>query len=290
MPKIAIATCAPLPDLDDDEGMLLAELAGRGVDARPVIWSDPQADWGAFDAVIIRSTWDYSERNDEFVAWAARAGALTRLFNPPAIIAWNTDKHYLADLAAAGIPVVPTTFVEPGDDWEPDGLEEFVVKPTISCGSRDTMRYALPGSGDVPRAHVRRLLAEGRSVMVQPYLAAVDTVGESALIFIDGRYSHSIRKGQMLHRDRAGDKVVGLYVEEQINARTATADEMSVAERVLDAIPGGRGQVLYARVDLIPDDAGRPVLLELELTEPSLFYRYGPDVVSRLATGLLNRL
>ena len=122
---------------------------------------------------------------------------------------------------ASSAEAVPTTFVEPGEAWSFEGLGEFVVKPTVSCGSRDTMRYALPGSGDAPDAHVRRLLDEGRSVMLQPYLEAVDTVGESALIFIDGAYSHSIRKGQMLHRDRSGAKVVGLYVEEQIDPRTA---------------------------------------------------------------------
>ncbi len=290
MPKIAIATCAPLPDLDDDEGMLITELSERGVDVRSAVWSDPDVDWGAFDAVIIRSTWDYSERRDAFVAWADGVGAVTRLFNPSPIIRWNTDKHYVADLAGAGIPVVPTTFVEPGKTFSLAGLEEFVVKPAVSCGSRDTMRYALPGSGDAPAVHVQRLLDEGRSVMLQPYLEAVDTVGESSLIYIDGIFSHSIRKGQMLHRDRSGDTVSGLYVAEQIDARTPTEAELEVAERVLDAIPGGRDQVLYARVDLIPDADGRPTLLELELTEPSLFYRYAPDVVSRLATALLSRV
>ena len=290
MPLICIVTCSALPELDKDEDLLRFELIDRGVEVRPAVWSDPEVDWSLFDAAIIRCTWDYSERGDEFVAWARRAGAATRLLNPAPIVAWNTDKHYLADLAAAGIPVVPTTFVEPGEAWSFEGLGEFVVKPTVSCGSRDTMRYALPGSGSTPDAHVRRLLDEGRSVMLQPYLEAVDTVGESALIFIDGTYSHSIRKGQMLHRDRSGAKVVGLYVEEQIDPRTATEAELAVAERVLDAIPGGREQILYARVDLIPDAQGAPTLLELELTEPSLFYRYAPDVVSRLATGLLNRL
>ncbi len=289
MPRIAIATCAELPDLDPDEARLREVLIDRGIAADAVIWDDASADWAAYDACIIRCTWDYSDRIDEYLPWADRVAGLTALFNPASIVRWNTDKHYLADLAAAGVPVVPTRFIEPGAPWDLDGLEEFVVKPTISCGSRDTMRYSTATSGSAPAEHVQRLLDDGRSVMVQPYLSAVDTIGESALMFIDGVFSHSIRKGQMLRLDTDSTRVVGLYAEERIDPRTPTDAELVVAERVLDAVPVPE-RLLYARVDLVPDADGNPVLLELELTEPSLFFNHDPSAVDRLADALLARI
>jgi glutathione synthase/RimK-type ligase-like ATP-grasp enzyme len=291
---IAIATCAELPDLDADEQILVAELIRRGLDARPVVWDDESVDWSSFEAVVIRATWDYSLHRDAFMAWADRVETQTLLLNPAAVVQWNTDKRYLLEMAAAGVPIVPTVFLAPGEaatGWEPPaGFNDFVIKPAVSAGSRDTMRYSLETSGDAPARHVQRLLAGGEVIMIQPYLDAVDTVGETALIFIGGEFSHAIRKGQMLSRDEHGDKVAGLYVQEDINARSATQAELDVAKQVLAAIPGDFGDLLYARVDVIPDGAGNPVLLELELTEPSLFFEHDADAAVRFATALLARI
>lgn len=290
MPRIGIATCGEIPELEIDEQPFAAALTASGAEAVPVVWSDSAIDWSSFDAVVIRATWDYSTRLDEFLAWARGVESVSRLFNPSSIVHWNTDKHYLAELSAAGIATVPTLFVEPGEQPSFAGLEEFVVKPAVSCGSRDTMRYIAAEAGAAPEEHVQRLLAQQRSVMIQPYLPAVDTIGESALIFIGGEYSHSIRKGQMLRPGVPGDRVAGLYVKEPIDPRTATDEEIEVARRVLAAVPGGSEALLYARVDLIPDQAGRPVLLELELTEPSLFFSYTSGAAERMVEVLLSRL
>ena len=293
---IAIATCAELPDLDEDERRLIDALSALGATARPVVWDDPSIDWSTFDAVVLRATWDYSRRIEEFIAWTRRVAAVTSLFNPADVVEWNTDKRYLTDLAAAGVPIVPTVFIEAGGDrgadgWEPPaGASEFVVKPVVSAGSRDTMRYSAATSGDAPDAHIRRLLAAGESVMIQPYLEAVDTVGETALVFIGGEFSHAIRKGQMLRLDTEGEKVAGLYVQEEIDPREASAAERAVADAALAVIPGGFERVLYARVDVIPDSSGDPVVLELELTEPSLFFQHDETAAPRLAAAILARL
>jgi hypothetical protein len=271
--RVALATCAELPGLGEDEPLLLHALRDRGVATDPVVWDDRTVDWSSFELVVVRSTWDYAPRREQFVAWAR---SLPRVLNPAEVISWNTDKRYLGTLPGA----VHTTFVAPGESWDPpDG--EYVVKPTVSAGSRDTARYR-PGEEGRARGHVCELLAAGRTVMVQPYLGAVDDVGETALLFFAGRYSHAIRKGRMLKAgaDPAGS---GLYVEEDIRPRAPSPAERGAAEKVLDAMPWARDQLLYARVDLIPGPDGVPLLVELELAEPSLFLSYSPDAPQRLA-------
>ncbi len=295
--SIGIATCAELPDLDEDERRLLDALTALGAEAVPAVWDDPLIDWSSFDAVILRATWDYSRRIEEFIAWTRRVASVSILLNPADVVEWNTNKRYLTDLAAAGVPIVPTVFVEVPQvssdaiAWEPPaGFAEFVVKPVVSAGSRDTMRYSPVTSGDAPDLHVRRLLAAGEAVMIQPYLEAVDTIGETALVFIGGEFSHAVCKGQMLRLDSEGEKVAGLYVVEEITPRSASQAERAVADAALAAIPGGLDRVLYARVDVIPDASGAPVLLELELTEPSLFFQHDHTAAPRLAAALLARL
>ena len=278
--RVALVTCAALPDLDDDDRLLVAPLARRGLTAEAVVWDDPAVDWAAYDLVVLRDPWDYVERRDAFVAWAA---GVPRLANPADVVAWNTDKRYLGELAAAGAPVVPTTWVAPGDGWRGPGAGEFVVKPVVGAGSRDSGRYdaSRPADRRLAEAHVRRLAAAGRTAMVQPYLAAVDTHGETALVFIGGAYSHAIRKGALLTGPATGDDP--LYRPETITPRTPSGAERDVAARVLAACPFPADRLLYARVDLIPGPDGAPVLVELELTEPSLFLGTADGAADRLA-------
>ncbi len=275
--KVALVTCAALPDLDPDDRLALAPLAAYGIEAVAERWDDPAVDWAAYDLVVLRSPWDYPDRRDDFVAWAR---CVPRLVNPAHVVAWNTDKHYLADL---DVPVVPTSYVAPGETFRPPAAE-FVVKPTVGVGSRDTGRYQ-PADHDTAAAHVARLHATGRTAMVQPYLSAVDDHGETALLYFAGRFSHAIRKGPML--DGANAEVTGLYKREQITGRVPTAAELAVGDKV---VAGLDPAVLYARVDLVPDPAGSPVVLELELTEPSLFLGYSADAADRFAAAVAARL
>ena len=278
------------PDLYDDDHLLRDALRERGVTVDAVRWDDPAADWAAYDLAVIRSPWDYPERHDAFVAWAHR---VPRLANPADVIEWNTDKHYLRELAAAGLPVTPTEFVEPGGSWTAPASGEWVVKPTVSGAAQNTGRYAMPGQAALAEAHVARLTAAGRTAMVQPYLAAVDTAGETSVLCTpDGNgeltYSHGIRKGPLLTGPDAG-RPPEEYVED-IAPRTPTAAELAVAAQVLAAVPGGTGRLLYARVDLIPGPDGEPILVELELTEPSLFFQHAPGSAERMADAVLARL
>jgi glutathione synthase/RimK-type ligase-like ATP-grasp enzyme len=283
--RIALATAIAAFALDDDLPPLLDALRARGHVAEAVAWDDPTVSWSRFDLALLRSTWNYTECPVEFLAWCERVAANTRLLNPPALVRWNTDKRYLSDLAAKDVPVIPAHFLAPGDDPASfPAHAEFVVKPCIGAGSRDTQRYTAPNRA-AAIAHAKRLLDAGRHVLVQPYLEAVDTAGETALLFFAGRFSHAIRKGPLLQRD--GAATAALFAPEAITPREPSSAEIEVAHRALAAIPGGAP--LYARVDLLPSTDG-PQLLELELTEPSLFFATDPRAADRFVAALIARL
>jgi len=293
-PRIALASVAAARALDDDLAPLLQALQARGAAAEVVDWDDAAADWARFDLVLPRSTWDYAERLPEFLAWAARVAACTRLLNPLDVLRWNTDKHYLADLERAGVAIVPSTFVEPEADAAAaldaflagTDTAEFVVKPAVGAGSRDAQRHGRHAVA-AARTHIERLLAAGRSALLQPYLDRVDAHGETALIHFDGVFSHAIRKGPLLRRDDG--PTAELFAAEDITPRDASAAERALAQDALRAIPFAR-PLAYARVDLIHDADGAPLVLELELAEPSLFFAHGAGSARRLAQVLLARL
>ena len=298
-PKIALVTAIPALLLDDDLPPLEAALRKAGLETQILAWDDPTVSWSRFDAVLLRSPWDYVDRLPEFLAWCERVSALTTLLNPLAVVRANTDKHYLADLEKAGVPVVPSRFIEPGDDAgkaldaflaEFAKAAEFVVKPAVGAGSRDAQRHGRE-QRDAAVAHSQRLIKANRSVLLQPYLPSVDQAGETALVHFNGVYSHAIRKGPLLQRDEGPtDK---LFAPEAITAREPGADERAVAAAALAALPALfklDGPLAYARVDLIRDADGAPRLLELELTEPSLFFAHADGSADRFAAALKKRL
>jgi glutathione synthase/RimK-type ligase-like ATP-grasp enzyme len=282
MLTVALATCAEVPELDEDGPALVEALRKRGVEPVAAVWDDPAVDWRRFELVVLRSTWDYAERRDEFLAWIDR---LPRVVNPPVVVRWNSDKAYLGELAAAGVPVVPTTFIDPGDALEPFA-SKVVLKPRISAGGRNTARYEAHEL-ELARRHLEALHAAGRPAMVQPYLDGIDVVGEAALIWIGGAYSHAITKGALLRPGQTPG--TGLFLAETIAAREASAAEHDAAERALVALPFGPDALAYARVDLLPAPDG-PVVLEVELTEPSLYLGYNPAAADRFAQAIVEAL
>jgi glutathione synthase/RimK-type ligase-like ATP-grasp enzyme len=298
MKTLALVTAIAATGHDDDLAPLLDACASAGLYARAVAWDDPTVSWGGFDAALLRSPWDYTERLSEFLAWCDRLGQQAALLNPAHVVRWNTDKHYLSDLATIGIPAVATTFVEP--DAEPlqalqaflatDQASEFVVKPTVSAGARDTQRYSRSQEFAASN-QVARLLDQGRSVMLQPYLPTVDSVGETALIYFDGRFSHAVGKGALLQKDAAATATP--FAAGDISSRKADPEELAVGEQTLAAasrLLQLDRPLSYARVDLIRGDDGHPRLLELELTEPSLFFAQAPGSADRFAASLASRL
>ncbi|MDQ3504817.1 MAG: hypothetical protein M3446_03825 [Actinomycetota bacterium] len=281
--RVALVTCQRARGLDSDEPLLLAALAAIDVSVEVLDW-DRAADWPSYELAVIRSTWDYARRHQEFLSWAAVTSQLTRLHNPVSTLAWNTDKRYLAELAEAGLPVIETTFLGPGTSWPAGGPRRpVVVKPSVSAGGQDTARYE-PDQLAEARAHVARLHAEQRVAMVQPYLEAVEADDETALVYIGGKFSHAAAKGALLLEGAAQP---GLFADERVAPRIPSSAELALGDATMDWLSGSRlGSPLYARIDLLPDADGRPHILEVELTEPSLFLETDLEAADRMAAAI----
>ena len=269
-PTVVLASCTGLPTGDGDDDVLLAALLARGLDARWVPWDAP----GAADAdlVVLRATWDYTDRVAEFLSWV---GDLSRPANPAAVVRWSAHKAYLLDLARAGVPTVPTAVTRPGQPVVLPDAHEVVVKPAVGAGSRDVVRSADPAAA---LDHAAALHARGLDVLVQPFVPLVDAEGETALVLRRGVPSHAFTKGPMLPApggpDRADDGS-GLFVAEVLGPADPSPAQWDVARAALEAAARLTGvepsDVLAARVDLLGRD--EPRVLELELVEPSLGWR-----------------
>lgn len=283
-PTIALVTATAARDLDEDLPPLESALRNAGAEVVIAEWDQPH-DWSRFDIALLRSTWDYPQRLAEFFDWAGEVSAKTKLLNPLQVVKWSSDKHYLDDLVRAGVPSVLTKFIEPGASPVATIGEfagEFVVKPAIGAGSRDAQRFGAEEKGAAAE-HAQRMLSEKRSVMVQPYLSRVDEYGETALIYFEGKFSHAIRKGPLLKRKEG--PTTELFAKETIEARVPDAAELRVGARAIQAMPFETP--LYARVDLIRDENGEPVVLELEMVEPSLFFPFAGGSADRFAGALI---
>jgi len=277
--RVAIATCKDNA-LDPDRPLLLAALQAVGVEVTMAVWDDSSVNWDEFSLVIIRSTWDYVNRRDEFLSWAR---TVDHLLNPYGVIEYSTDKHYLSDLESLGLRVVPSRFCDIG--MEPEFFDgDFVVKPCVGAGSMDATRYT-KNDHDEARLHVAQLHAKGRDVLIQPYVDTVDSEGERALVFIDGSFSHAMTKGAMLNvheLDRSG-----LFRLEQMSVAIPEPDAVRYGEKVLAA--KGFSHLLYGRVDLVRMNEGWAIM-ELELVEPSLFLAFNDEAAGKLARAIAKRL
>jgi glutathione synthase/RimK-type ligase-like ATP-grasp enzyme len=279
---VALATSREFPSLSDDDRLVLDPLDAAGVQAECVVWDSARTDWQHYDAVVIRSCWDYYRRVDEFERWLALLERLgVAVWNPLALLRWNMDKHYLAGLAARGVPTVPTTWVTRNSDvtlagiMRSAGWRDVVVKPTVSNNAVRTWRIR---SDDVPSraAEFTQLVAEC-DVMVQPFIAEVEREGEWSLVFFGGRFSHAIRK-----RPRDGD-----FRVQQEHGGSSEADEAppALVAQAAAVLAQVSGPWLYARVDACEVD-GRLLLMELEMLEPSLFLAQHPDGARRFADAI----
>lgn len=281
---VVLASCVDLPEPDLDQAPIEAALRAAGLSVETRGWDDPSARWDDAACVVLRATWNYPWMPERFDRWIAATSSVTQLLNPAAVVRWNVHKRYLLDLEAAGLPVTPTAVLEAGSQvtlaqvLAERGWDDVVVKPAVSAGSFRTLRVR-PQDGDVGQEHLADLLAD-RDVLVQPYLSAVEGHGERALIWIDGEVTHAVRKSP---RWQGEDESVSP------EAVSISAAEEALAHQAVAAV-ADRGDLLYARIDMTPGPEGSPVLMELELIEPSLFFPQAPQALSRMAEALARRI
>jgi glutathione synthase/RimK-type ligase-like ATP-grasp enzyme len=284
-PRVALATCAAFPHLAPDDQLLVEALAARGARPQAVVWDDEAVEWDRFEACVVRSVWDYHFKHERFLAWARRAGAAMPLWNGPELLAWNSEKSYLRELAERGVPTIPTEWIPRGTGAQlaellaSRGWEEAVVKPTVDLGALNLRRIHGGGNG-IDQIVLEGLLAR-HEVMVQPYLAAIEKRGETSLIYVAGELSHTVRK-----RPKQGDFRVQPTWGGSVAAVEPSPAELEIAARALAALDE---KPLYARVDLVAGDDGAPLLIELELIDPRLFFAEHQTTASALADAALAR-
>jgi glutathione synthase/RimK-type ligase-like ATP-grasp enzyme len=283
---VALVTCSAMPGLAPDDRPLLDGLRRRGIVADPIVWEDPVADWAMPSLCVIRSCWDYAWRLPAFQQWLDRAGSRTRIENSPAVVRWNAHKQYLVDLAQRDVPSVPTVLLRAGARADlrrvlaERGWTQAVVKAAVG----NSGRYARPVAPDNLASAERYVgqILEREDVLVQPLIRSVAVNGELSLVFIDGRFTHAVRK-----RAAAGDFRVHDDYGGSVELEDPGPAALDLAERAMAA---AGAPTLYGRVDLVEGPDGEPLVMELELVEPELFLRYSAQAVERLVEGVIGRL
>ena len=283
---VALVTCGAMPGLHSDDRHLLLALRAAGLMAEPVVWEDPHVDWAVVRLCVIRSAWDYCWRRDEFLRWADRAAASTAMWNSHRLVHWNTHKRYLLDLAQRGVPTVPTVLlpaaaaVDVRAEAERRGWSDIVLKAAVAQSGRYAMR-ATSRDWAPAQAHLDRLLPR-EDMLLQPFVRAVPETGELSLVYVDGEFTHAVRKRAVpgdfrVHDDHGGS----VALERPSDAH------LDVGRRALAAT----GEpTLYARVDLVLDQSGSPMVMEYEVVEPELFLRFSREAVERFVAGIQQRL
>jgi glutathione synthase/RimK-type ligase-like ATP-grasp enzyme len=278
---VTLATCAEFSELSPEDAVLRAALEARGASVRAAKWDDPAIDWSLSGITVVRSTWDYHLRVEAFAQWLHRIDSVTRLVNPLPVMLDNLHKRYLERLETRGVPIVPSLFVDVGVRLDlaaisrEHGWDDVVVKPCVASSAFGAGRFTGNAIGSSGQAHLDDLLERG-DVMVQRYEAAVETAGERAMIFLGGTFSHAMRKVPF-----SGGQVGG-----RLDRAVVGEDEIAlghVALATLDDVPD------YARVDIVPSQGG-PLLMELELVEPALYFEVVPEAAPRLAALILRAL
>ncbi|MCM3660915.1 hypothetical protein M3148_07910 [Georgenia satyanarayanai] len=298
-PRVTLATCLDHPDLDQGEEGLPDALAERGIEPRVAAWDDESVDWTEAGIVVLRAVHNYASRRPDFLTWTK---GIRKLLNSADTVEWNTDKHYLQELGRRGMPTIDTVWLEPEQNLSKHqvhtrfpSLGDFVVKPAISSGSRDTGRYTARDATSRMHAiqHAYGLLQEGRAVMVQRYVESVDERGETALIYLNGVLSHVVEKEPMLLGPQAAADAPG---DEVAVSRYATEAELRVGEQARAAIHGyiksrmGRdAQLLFSRIDMVEGDNGEPSVMEVSLVDASLYLGAVDDAVDGFADAIASR-
>jgi hypothetical protein len=281
MPDFTFATYRDLPNLDPDDRLAADALARRGVKVDAAVWNDDSVEWSRAGIVIVRSTWDYHLDPEGFLRWAARISSVTALWNPLEVIRWNVHKGYLRSLAERGVPVVETAWIAKGGTVDIEGTlrergwSKAVIKPGIGLATRGVIFVDQSPEGLRRGQEHAIALAREHDVMVQPFMESVKGYGERALVFIGREFSHTVTKTAFQPLMPTGEAGETRAIDDP--------KEIAVACKAVVAVDG---ELLFARVDLVRDADDEPLVIELEVVEPSLFLGFHPPSVERFADAL----
>lgn len=282
MARIAFATWRPQPEMTADDRLAIGPLRDRGIDVESVPWSSTTAKWAQFDAVVLRSCWDYHVRMRAFVDWLEKLEADgVQVVNAVPIVRWNLDKRYLREFEQRGFPIEPTVWLEPGASIElrelldRQGWDEAVIKPAVSASAYGTWRVTRADRVD-DQKRLERMLDRG-TVIVQRLNPSIRTAGEWSLVFFGGEYSHAVLKTPAPNEFRIQEKLGG-----RVRGAEPPNRMVHLAKQAIEATPGN---AVYARVDGIAD-TNQLTVMEVELIEPSLFLGFSPDSPIRFADSL----
>lgn len=294
--RITLVTSADMPALYSDEAKLPDALAKAGFDPHIAVWNDPAVDWERAGICVVRSVVDYARDRQKFLTWAR---TVPRILNHPAVLEWNSDKHYMIELEHHGLPIIPTTWLEASAHLSKrqvhtrfPAMGDFVVKPAVSSGVRDIGRYTANVAAQRQAAvlHASRLLGEGRDVMVQRYLREVDVHGEISLVFFNGMLSHTVEKEAALHPASQTDPIVR---ESVVRARPATDTEMRWGEQIRSIVHAvireklGRDELfLYSRADVVPDGQGSFRVMEVSMVDADLYLDSTPRALANFVNAV----
>tara|TARA_B100000579_G_scaffold248269_1_gene203968 strand:+ start:392 stop:1321 length:930 start_codon:yes stop_codon:yes gene_type:complete len=296
---LALATCGNLPGWEKDDKTFQAALDSQGIEYEQPVWDDPGVDWSRYDACVIRTTWDYMEKLPGFLDWVDRVGALTSLMNAPSVVRWNSAKTYLRDLEREGVPIAPTLWLEKGRSYDLQSIlaekawTKAFLKPVVGLCAWETLRFQVDEEGLAEaQAHLERNLAF-QSMMLQPYLERVETTGEFSTLFFGGEFSHAVQKVPV-----PGDYRVQDDFGASDHRIEASEELLRLSQRVLDGVAeimkrieaGACMPLVYARIDFLENNEGALVVNEVELIEPSLFFRHDPAHATKLVAHIQSRL
>lgn len=282
MLNITIVTYAGLPNGAPDDLLLARALEAQGADVRFAVWDDPEIDWAASELSIVRSAWDYHLKAASWYTWLERVQRLTTLINPPKLLSWNSDKSYLFELEATGVPIVPTLLFHADDAAMVEariashGWREVVIKPAIGASATGAYRFTTQEIANEGMRHLRRLLGQG-SALIQPYQSEVETTLERSIVFIGGAFSHAFTKPPF-HAGLDGNG-------RALHSHDPAPGEIELARAALESLSP---DPVFARVDILPTSAGL-VLMELELVEPQLALGLRDEAAAHLAAAIVKR-
>lgn len=295
-PKVTLATAATLPNLYPDETGALDALSDRGMDPQIKVWNDPEVDWDNAGIVVIRSVVDYAKDRKSFLEWAS---GIPRILNSYDVLTWNSDKHYLQELARRGLPTIKTTWVAADKNYNKHQVHsrfpafgDFVLKPTVSSGVRDIGRYSTDSieARQAAIAQAMELLGDGRDIMIQRYEEAVDIHGEMSMVFFNGMLSHVVKKDALLNPAQVTDKRIK---EATVQAIEVGDQELRWAEQIHSIVhdyvrerTGRDEQFLFNRVDIVPDGNGSFLVMELAMVDADLYLDATPTALRNFADAI----